>query len=103
MPKYEKVQGEIMLPVNIENPEIENKFRKFAKENKRELQDLINDALKMYLDIHYHEITYEKKDPMKNLHKIDYIDDGEDLSDVNLYADVEDSGKYIHELRRIKR
>lgn len=49
-----------MLPINIENPELESKFRKFAKENKRELQDLINDALKMYLDAHYHEITYEK-------------------------------------------
>lgn len=50
-----------MLSINIENPELESKFRKFAKENKRELQDLINDALKMYLDAHYHEITYEKK------------------------------------------
>jgi hypothetical protein len=37
---------------------------------------------------------------MQHISKIKYEDDGEDLSDVNPYSHVEDSAKYIHDLRR---
>jgi len=46
-------------------------------------------------------LVYKKKDPRKHSRKIEFIDDeNEDLSDVKPYAHVEDSGKYIHDLRR---
>ena len=46
------------------------------------------------------KIVYSKKDPMKYIRKINYEDDGEDLSDVKPYSHIKDSAKYIHDLRR---
>lgn len=44
-------------------------------------------------------LVYTKKDPLKHLHKIEYAyDDG----DVKPYSHIEDSAKYIHELRRVR-
>ncbi len=34
--------------------------------------------------------------------KIDYSDDGEDLSDVKPYSHIDDAAQYIHDLRRDK-
>ena len=91
-----------MLAIKIDNPEIENRFKQYAKRNKKAVEDLASEALQMFLDMHKKddELEYTKKDPMKHLHKINYEDDGEDLSDVTPYSHVEDSALYIHDLRR---
>ncbi|MGM0520401.1 MAG: hypothetical protein ACQERD_12265, partial [Campylobacterota bacterium] len=81
-----------MLAIKIDNPEIENRFKEYAEQNKKAVEELASDALKMFLDMKKQddELIYTKKDPMKHLHKIeyDYEDDGEDLSDVKLYSHV---------------
>ena len=47
------------------------------------------------------QFVFKKKDPRKHSRKIKYIDEeNEDLSDVKPYSHVEDSAKYIHNLRR---
>ncbi|MDK9693922.1 MAG: hypothetical protein OEL19_06725 [Sulfurimonas sp.] len=91
-----------MLAIKIDNPEIENKFKQYAKQQKKAVEELVSDALKMFLDIHKQndELVYVKRDPMKHLHHIEYEDDGEDLSDVKPYGYVEDSALYVHNLRR---
>ena len=95
-----------MLAIKIDNPEIENRFNQYAIQNKRAVEDLVSDALKMFLDMKKqdNELIYTKKDPLKHLHKIeyDYEDDGEDLSDVKLYSHVDDVAKYVHDLRRAR-
>lgn len=95
-----------MLAIKIDNPEIENRFKEYAAQNKKAVEDLVSDALKMFLDMKKQdgELMYTKKDPMKHLHKIeyDYEDDGEDLSDVKLYSHVDDVAKYVHDLRRVR-
>ena len=96
-----------MLAIKIDNPEIENKFKQYAAQNKKAVDKLVSDALKMFLDMQKKqddELIYTKKDPMKHLHKVeyDYEDDGEDLSDVKLYSHVDDVAKYIHNLRRVR-
>lgn len=91
----------IMLAIKIDNPEIESRFRKLAKKNKKAIHELASDALKLYLDVYKNdELVYAKKDPLKNIHKVDFQDDGEDLSNVELYSRTKDSAKYIHKLRR---
>ena len=95
-----------MLAIKIDNPEIENRFKQYSKQNKKTVEDLVSDALKLFLDKNKKndELIYTKKDPLKHLHKIeyDYKDDREDLSDVRLYSHVDDVAKYVHDLRRVK-
>ncbi|DAB28938.1 MAG TPA: hypothetical protein CFH84_12250 [Sulfurimonas sp. UBA12504] len=90
-----------MLAIKIDNPEIENKFKEYAKKQKKSLEDLVSDALKLFLDLHKKddELIYAKKDPMKHLHKIKYDYDEEFCDEVAL-THIEDSAKYIHDLRR---
>ena len=93
-----------MLAIKIDNPEIENRFRQYAKQHKKAVEDLVNDALKMFLDINKtdNELVYVKKNPTKHLHKIKYEDDGEDLNDVKPFGHVPDAAQYIYDLRRVK-
>ena len=93
-----------MLAIKIDNPEIETKFKQYAKQQKKALEDVISDAMKLFLDMHKKddELVYTKKDPTKHLHKIEYEDDGEDLSDVKLYSHIKDVAKYTHDLRRAR-
>lgn len=94
-----------MLAIKIDNPEIENKFKQYAKQHKKAVEEIVSDALKMFLDMKKDdELIYIKKDPMKYLHKIeyDYEDDDEDLSDVKPYNHVEDVALYVHNLRRVR-
>ena len=91
-----------MLAIKIDNPDIENRFKQYAKQQSKALEDVISDAMKLFLDIHKKndELVYTKKNPMKYIRKIEYVDDGEDLSDVKPYRHIEDSARYIHDLRR---
>ncbi len=91
-----------MLAIKIDNPEMEKKFKEYAKKQKKSLEAVANEAIKVFFDMHKKsdELVYTKKDPMKYLHKIEYEDDGEDLSDVKPYSHVEDVSEYVHSLRR---
>ena len=93
-----------MLAVKINNPEIETRFKQYAIEHKKAIEDLVNDALKMFLDMNKKsdKLVYTKKDPMKHLHAIEHDNDDEDLSDVKPYGHIEDSASYIHNLRRVR-
>ena len=91
-----------MLAVNIDNPEIENRFKQYAKKQKKSLEDVVSEAMKYFLEMHKKDdaLVYVKKDPMKHLRELKYEDDGENLDDVKLYSHVEDSASYVHNLRK---
>ncbi|MFA7083366.1 MAG: hypothetical protein WC141_02405 [Arcobacteraceae bacterium] len=92
-----------MLAIKINNPEIENKLKEYAKKQQKSFQDVANEAMKFFLETQKKEdkLIFDKKDPLKNIQKTMHQDDGEDLSDVKLYNHVEDIAKYIHDLRRV--
>jgi hypothetical protein len=95
-----------MLAINIDNPEIENRFKQYAKQHKKAVEELASEALKMFLELNKKddELIYTKKDPMNHLHKINYKyeDDGEDLSDVKPFSHIDDVAKYVHDIRRVR-
>jgi hypothetical protein len=93
-----------MLVIKIDDPEIENRLRKYAKQQKKAIEDLVNDAMKLFLETHQKDDTliFTKKDPMQYIHKIEYEYD-DDLCDNVALTHIEDSAKYIHDLRRQKR
>ena len=94
-----------MLAIKIDNPEIESRFKEYAKQQKRAIEDVVNEAIKLFLDTKHKKndkIVYTKKDPMQYIHKIEYEYDDELCDDVAL-THIEDSAKYIHDLRRKKR
>jgi len=87
------------ITLKIDNPNMEEQLKLFVEEHK----EITTDALKNFLNSFQKEknFVFEKKDPRKHSRKIEYTDDdNEDLSDVKPYAHVEDSGQYIHDLRR---
>jgi hypothetical protein len=93
-----------MLAIKINNPEIENRFKQYASQHKKTIEEVVGDAMKLFLDMNKKEdeLIYTKKDPMKHLHTIKYEDDGEDLSDVKPFSHIEDVAKYVHDLRRVR-
>ncbi|HHB94364.1 MAG TPA: hypothetical protein ENK88_04385 [Campylobacterales bacterium] len=87
------------ITLKVENSEMEEQLKAFVQEQ----QEVMVEALKNFFDSFHkkEKLQYKKKDPRKHSRKIEYIDEeNEDLSDVKPYAHVEDSGKYIHDLRR---
>ena len=90
-----------MLTLKIENKELENNFLEFAKSQKRAVEDIAIDAMKYFMNMQKEDkLVYQKKDPLKHLHKIKYEYDNEDLSDIRPFDHIEDSARYIHNLRR---
>jgi len=91
-----------MLAIKIDNPEIENKFKEYAKQQKKAIEDVVSEAMKLFLDMHKkdNELIYIKQDPMQHIVKSDYEDDGECLDDVKPYAYIKDSAQYVNDLRR---
>ncbi|MCH9740687.1 MAG: hypothetical protein K0U38_07615 [Epsilonproteobacteria bacterium] len=87
------------ITLKIDNPDIEEQLKQFIKEQK----EITLDVLSQFIDSFQKKdvLVFKKKDPRKHSRKIEYTDEeNEDLSDVKPYAHVEDSGKYIHDLRR---
>jgi len=87
------------ITLKIENQDMEEQLKVFVQEQK----EVTVEALKNFLNSFgkKEKLVYKKKDPRKHSRKIEFTDDeNEDLSDVQPYAHVEDSGKYIHDLRR---
>ena len=89
------------ITLKIDNPNIEEQLREFIKEQKEITLEALNHFINSFQK--REKLVYKKRDPRKYSSKIEYIDDGEDLSDVKPYAHIKDSGKYIHDLRRQRR
>ncbi len=93
-----------MLAIKIDNPEIESRFKEYAKQQKRAVEDIASEAIKFFLDMQKRDDTlkYTKKDPTKHIVKINREYD-ENLCDNVALTHIQDSAKYVHELRRQKR
>ena len=90
-----------MLTFKIENAELENKFLEVARNQKKAVEDVVIEAMKYFINMQKEDkLVYTKKDPLKHLRKIEVDLDDEDLSDVKPFDHIEDSAKYIHDLRR---
>ena len=89
------------LQVTIDNPDLEKELLAFVKDKKQNIEEITLEALQIFIDSFgkKEKFHYTKRDPKKFSHKIEF-DDDEDLSDVKPYSHIEDSGKYIHDLRR---
>ena len=90
------------ITLKIDNSDIEKELKEFIKGQK----EITLEALNKFINSFKKEdkIIYNKKDPKKHSHKIEYIDiDNEDLSDVKPYHHIQDSGEYIHNLRQQRR
>ncbi len=81
----------------------------FVKSQKKTVEDVALDAIKKFMDSNLkkeNKLVYTKKDPLKHIHRIvrEYDEYEEDnLKNVTPYSHIEDSGLYIHNLRREKR
>jgi len=89
------------LIINIDNKEFEDSLQEFAKKHKKALEQVAIDAIKQFIGISDKKIKYTKKDVTKHMHIIeDQISEEVDLDNVKPYSHIEDSAKYIKELRR---
>jgi hypothetical protein len=92
------------LQITINNPDLEKELLAFIKDKKQNIEEITVEALKSFVDSFgkKEKLNYKKKDIQKHLSIIE-IDDNEPRDrSVKLYSDVEDSGKYIHDLRRVR-
>ena len=93
---------EVTFKIDSSN-QLEKQLFDFLKQQKQDLEEITIETLNTFIDSFQkkEKFKFKKKDPRKHSHKIEYIDDdNEDLSDVKPYAHVEESAKYIHDLRR---
>ncbi len=92
------------ITVKIDNPDLEKQLIEFVKQQKQDLEEITIEALTNFIDLFHKrkKFNFKKKNPIEHSRKIEYIDD-EDLSNVKPYSYIEDSGEYIHNLRREKR
>ncbi len=89
-----------MITLKIENPEIESKLKEFVKNQKQGLEDIAVEAIRQFISsFQEDELIYQKKDVTKHMHPIKTEYDEENLDDVKPYSHVNDSAKYIKELR----
>ena len=89
------------IELKIDNPDIEEQLMQFVQEQKEVTIEALHNFLNAFRK--KEKIAFQKKDPRKHIRKrIKVENDDEDLSDVKPYAHVEDSAKYIHDLRRVK-
>jgi len=88
------------ITLKIDNPDIEEQLKVFVKEQK----EITVEALKSFFDSLRikKKLKYKKKDIHKHLSVITSDDDEPRDENIKLYSHVEDSGKYIHDLRRKK-
>ncbi len=91
-----------MITLKIENPEIENKLINFVKTQKKDLEEIAIEAIQQFINsLQAKEIEYKKKDVTKYMHVIEKEYDIKQADETAL-EHIEDSAKYIHNLRRQK-
>ena len=91
------------LILNLDNKEMEDSLKEFARKHKKALEEVAIDAIKQFIGIDDNEkIKYTKKDVTKHINTIEYqgFEKDDDLADVKPYSHVEDSVEYIKKLRR---
>jgi hypothetical protein len=101
-----KLQGDIMeIILKIDNPNmLEKQLFDFLKQQKEEFKDITIEALSSFIN-NFHKqgsLNYKKKDISKNLSLITFDDNEPRDKSIKLYQHIEDSGEYIHNLRRKK-
>jgi len=92
------------ITVKIDNPDLEQKLIEFVKQQKQDLEEVTIEALNNFVDMFHQKkkFNFKKKDPREHsrIIKRDYNEN--DVDDVALLH-IEDSAKYVHDLRREKR
>lgn len=94
---------EVSLKINNPN-DFEQKLFIFLKEQKKELEELSVDVLENFINTLKKEdkLHYKKRDIRKHISVITSDDDEPRDESIELYSHVEDSAKYIHDLRRVR-
>ncbi len=88
------------LILNLENKELENNLKDFAKKHKKALNQVVIDAIKQFIsEPNDKKIEYRKKDVTKHMHIIKKEFDDE-VCDESALEHITDSASYIHNLRR---
>ena len=88
------------ITLKTENSDMEEQLKAFVQEQK----EVTVEALKNFFDSFgkKEKFQYKKKDIYKHLSVITSDDDEPRDESIKLYSHVEDSGKYIHDLRRVR-
>ena len=88
------------ITLKIDNPDIEQQLKEFIKEQKELTLEAFNNFINSFQK--QEKLIYKKRDPKKYSRIIKREYDSEDVDDVALLH-IEDSAKYVHDLRREKR
>ena len=88
------------ITLKIDNPDIEQQLKEFIKEQKELTLEAFNNFINSFQK--QEKLIYKKRDPRKYSRIIKREYDSEDVDDVALLH-IEDSAKYVHDLRRKKR
>ena len=88
------------ITFKIDNPDVEKQLKEFVKEQK----EITLDAFKKFIDSFQKKDTlvYKKRDIRKHISVIQNDDNEPRDGSIALYSHVEDSGEYIHNLRRVR-
>ena len=93
------------ITLKIDNPnQFEEQLLTFVKHQKEGLQEITVDVLNNFLNSFQknENFSFQKKDPKKHSRMIQRTYDSNDVDEVALLH-IEDSAKYVHDLRREKR
>jgi hypothetical protein len=88
------------ITLKIDNPDIEQQLKEFIKEQKELTLEAFNNFINSFQK--QEKLIYKKRDPRKYSRIIKREYDSKDVDDVALLH-IEDSAKYVHDLRREKR
>lgn len=90
----------MIITLKVENSDTEEQLKEFIKEQK----EVTIESLTKFLNSFQQEkkLQYKKKDIYKHLSVIASDDNEPRDESIELYSHVEDSAKYIHDLRRVK-
>ena len=87
------------ITVKIDNPDVEKQLQQLLHEQKEITFEMLSSFFTAFQ--RDEPMSFPKKDPRKHTQVIPFSDDdGEDLSNVKPYAHIEDSARYVHDLRR---
>jgi hypothetical protein len=90
-----------MLVLEIEDETLEKRVKEFIKEQKKDIKTFTKEAVEKFLDKFSSQNQVKKLDPSKYKREIKFdIDD--EIEDVVPYSHIDDSAKYIKELRSKK-
>jgi len=86
------------ITLKIDNSDIEKELKEFIKGQKEVTLEALNKFINSFKK--KKKIKYKKKNIYKHISTIKYNDNEPRDENIKLYTHVEDSGEYIHNLRR---